>query len=55
MLTALKNKIIEIEGVVREYKAFEKHFTVESSKFAKQLDAKDKEIRELKAQNSQLE
>ena len=55
VLKTLKNKIIEIEGVVRDFKLFEKVFAMENSKTQKQLEAKDKEITALKERNSQLE
>lgn len=47
MLKALKNKIIEIEGVVRDFKLFEKQFAIENHKNIKLIEQKEKEIREL--------
>ena len=35
VLKTLKNKIIEIEGVVRDFKLFEKVFAMENSKTQK--------------------
>lgn len=58
----LKNKIIEVEGVVRDYKLFEKQFHIDSHKHFTQMSNKDKEmgvlrqkIKDLEDQNENLQ
>ena len=51
----LKNKIIEVEGVIRDFKLFEKQFNIDSHKHMTQMAAKDKEISNLKHQIADLE
>jgi len=51
----IKNKIIELEGFVRDFHIFEANFQKENSKNLKLLEAKDKEIKDLRKQNTSLE
>ena len=51
----IKNKIIELEGFVRDFHLFEASFQKENSKNLKLLEAKDKEIKDLRKQNTNLE
>lgn len=55
VLKALKNKIIEIEGVVRDFKLFEKQFAIEIHKNLKTIEMKDREIKQLQEKCTQLE
>lgn len=62
MLKMLKNKIIEVEGVVRDFKLFEKQFHIDSHKHFTQMSNKDKEmgvlrqkIKDLEDQNENLQ
>ena len=55
VLKVVKNKIIEIEGFVRDFQHFESQFNKENSKNLKLLETKDKEIRDLKNRNVTLE
>ncbi len=47
VLKALKNKIIEVEGVVRDFRLFEKQINLEAHKTQKLLDEKTKEVERL--------
>lgn len=51
----LKNKIIEVEGVVRDFKMFEKQFHIDTHKHFTQMANKDKEIVALKQKITDLE
>lgn len=55
MLKMLKNKIIEVEGVVRDFKLFEKQFHIDSHKHFTQMAMKDKEMGVLKQKIADLE
>ena len=55
VLKMLKNKIIEVEGVVRDFKIFEKQFHIDTHKHFTQMSAKDKEIALLKHKITELE
>ena len=55
MLKMLKNKIIEVEGVVRDFKLFEKQFHIYSHKHFTQMANKDKEMGVLKQKIADLE
>ena len=54
VLKALKNKIIEVEGVVRDFRLFEKQINLEAHKNQKLLDEKTKEVDRLQAYNMEL-
>ena len=54
VLKALKNKIIEVEGVVRDFRIFEKQVNLEAHKNQKLVEEKTKEVDRLKAQNMEL-
>jgi hypothetical protein len=55
VLKMLKNKIIEVEGVVRDFKLFEKQFHIDTHKHFTQMANKDKEMGILKHKITDLE
>lgn len=55
VLKTLKNKLIEVEGIVREFGLFEKVTALEHSKHARQMEAKDRELVTLRERVQQLE
>ncbi|TNV84338.1 hypothetical protein FGO68_gene7451 [Halteria grandinella] len=47
VLKALKNKIIELEGIQRDFQLFQKQFTIENHKNIAMIKEKEKEIKDL--------
>lgn len=50
----MKNKIIEVEGVVRDFRLFEKQVNLEGHKNQKIIEEKTKEVERLQGQNLEL-
>ncbi len=53
-MKALKNKIIEVEGVVRDFRIFEKTTNMEHHKMQKLVEEKVKEAERAREQNIEL-
>jgi hypothetical protein len=55
VIKTLKNKIIDVEGFIRDFKTFESKFAIDNNKTQKLLELRDKEIVQLKEKAIQLE
>ncbi len=45
IITSMKKKMIEMEGIVRDFKLFEKQVSIDNHRYLKQQEIKEKEVR----------